>query len=205
MQCETLTMWNLNPAYLLVLLANTYLDFCSFKSLEGARCIRLDFWLSLLHQSVFYDWRWWRRRRRRLLWWFLCLDKKKKKMAQTLNRCLSNVTKCGKNEYGNKMYCSHHALHLPGAACTVPHQSGVVHIFVCHLGFVTVLVVEVVTLLTLNQLVAHWHRHLPEEHNRLLMDELWCWVVFWRESTLYLQTTHARPISMAKSSALVSS
>lgn len=53
------------------------------------------------------------------------------------------------------MYCSHHTLHLPGAAGTVPHQSGVIHVFVCHLGFVTVLVVEVVALLTLDQLVAH--------------------------------------------------
>lgn len=73
-------------------------------------------------------------------------------MAQTENRY---VTKRGEGESCDKLYCSHHTLHLPGAASTVPHQSGVIHIFVCHLGFVAVLVVEVVTLLTLNQLVAH--------------------------------------------------
>lgn len=55
----------------------------------------------------------------------------------------------------DKRYRSHHTLHLPGAAGTVPHQSGVIDVFVCHLGFVAVLVVEVMTLLTLNQLVAH--------------------------------------------------
>lgn len=60
-----------------------------------------------------------------------------------------------KSEGCDQIYCSHHPLHLPGAAGTVPHQPGVIHVFVRHLGFVTVVVVEVVALLTLDQLVAH--------------------------------------------------
>lgn len=57
----------------------------------------------------------------------------------------------------------HHALHLPGAAGAVPNKPRVVHVFIRHLGLVTVLVVQVVTLLAFHQLVSHRHCHLSEE------------------------------------------
>lgn len=49
----------------------------------------------------------------------------------------------------------YHALHLPGAAGAVPHKPRIVDVFIRHLGLVTVLVVQVVTLLALHQLVSH--------------------------------------------------
>lgn len=57
-------------------------------------------------------------------------------------------------------YFPHHALHLPGAAGTVPHKAWIIDFFVCHLGLVTVLVVQIVALLALDQLVSHCHCHL---------------------------------------------
>lgn len=55
----------------------------------------------------------------------------------------------------------HHAFHLPGAAGAIPHKPGVIHFFICHLGFVTVLVIQIMALLALHQLVSHCDCHLP--------------------------------------------
>lgn len=44
----------------------------------------------------------------------------------------------------------HHAFHLPGAASAVPHESGVVNFFIRHLRSMTLLVVEIMTLLALH-------------------------------------------------------
>lgn len=65
-----------------------------------------------------------------------------------------------KNAYWNIINFPHHAFHLPGAAGTIPHQPRIIYFFVCHLGLVTVLVVQIMALLALNQLVPHGHCHL---------------------------------------------
>lgn len=59
-------------------------------------------------------------------------------------------------------YFAYHAFHLPGAAGTVPHQPWIINFFICHLGLVAVLVVQIMALLALDQLVPHGHRHLSK-------------------------------------------
>lgn len=111
------------------------------------------------------------------------------------------------DECCNIIYFPHHTFHLPGAAGTIPHKPWIIYFFVCHLGLVTVLVVQIMALLALDQLVSHCHCHLSEEHKQQVNVWTWKRMLDWHASLIkmYLQTTQARPISMAKSSALVSS
>lgn len=62
--------------------------------------------------------------------------------------------------YWNTIDFPYHTFHLPGAAGTIPHKSWIINFFVCHLGLVTILVVEIMALLAFNQLVSHGHCHL---------------------------------------------
>lgn len=82
-------------------------------------------------------------------------------------------------KYWNMIDFPHHAFHLPGAAGTIPHQTRIIYFFVCHLGFVTVLVVQIMALLALNQLVPHGHCHLSwaKTQQSQHVNGNACWVV----------------------------